>query len=84
MGWSGISYGELLSHAKVEGFEALVTKDANLQYEQTLTNLPLAVVILQATSNDISDIRPLLPLLQEALNDLPPKQITVVSQNCLY
>ena len=78
MGWGGIENGELLRCAASAGFDALVTKDANVQYEQNLVNLPLAVVILHAASNDIDDIRPLLPALLRALTALPPKEITHV------
>jgi predicted nuclease of predicted toxin-antitoxin system len=46
MRWSGIENGELLTHAASASFDALLTKDANLQYEQNLVNLPIAVVIL--------------------------------------
>src|SRR5690242_8416274 len=78
MGWGGIENGELLSLARGAGFDALLTKDANLQYEQNLVNLPVAVVVLHARSNDLEDIRPLLPALLAVLNRLPPRQITHV------
>jgi predicted nuclease of predicted toxin-antitoxin system len=76
MGWAGVENGELLTRATEQGFEALVTKDANVQYEQNLINLPIAVVIIRSASNDIDDIRPLLPDLIQALTNLPPRQIT--------
>jgi len=79
MGWAGIENGELLTRASAANFDALLSKDANLQYEHNLVNLPLAVVIIHAASNDIDDIRPLLPPLLTALTNLPPKQITHVS-----
>jgi hypothetical protein len=78
MGWAGIENGELLSRAKTAGFAALVTKDAGLEYEHNLVNLPLAVVILHSSSNDIDDIRPLLPALERALKNLPANEITHV------
>ncbi|MEX0612482.1 MAG: hypothetical protein WD738_02025 [Pirellulales bacterium] len=65
-----------MARASSAGFEALVTKDTNIQYEQNLVNLPLAVVLLHAASNDIDDIRPLVPALLKALANLAPKQIT--------
>jgi predicted nuclease of predicted toxin-antitoxin system len=74
--WAGIENGELLKPAASAGFEALVTKDANLQYEQNLVSLPIAVVILHAPSNDIDDIRPLLPELLHILANLQPNRIT--------
>ncbi|MEX2316215.1 MAG: DUF5615 family PIN-like protein [Pirellulales bacterium] len=78
MGWGGVENGELLLRAAGQGFEVLVTKDSNLQFEQNIVKLPLAVVVLHAPSNDIDDIRPLLPALQKALTALPPKQVTHV------
>jgi hypothetical protein len=79
MGWGGIENGELLLRTASAGFDALVTKDAGVQCEQNLTNFALAVVILHAPSNDIDDIRPLLPALLQALTTLPPNAITHVS-----
>lgn len=78
MGWGGIENGQLLAHAATAAFDALVTKDSNLQYEQNLVNLPIAVVVLRAASNDIDDIRPLLPALLEALSRLQPRRVTRV------
>jgi predicted nuclease of predicted toxin-antitoxin system len=79
LGWGGIGNGELLARAAAAGFDAIVTKDANLQYEQNLVNLPTAVIVLRATSNDIDDIRPLLPALLNVLTALPPNEVTIVS-----
>jgi predicted nuclease of predicted toxin-antitoxin system len=75
MGWGGVENGELLRHAAAAGFDALVTKDAGVQYEQNLVNLPLAAVNLHAPSNDIDDIRPILPALIQALTALVPNEI---------
>jgi hypothetical protein len=78
MGWAGVENGELLARAATAGFDALLTKDTKLQYEQNLTNLPIAVVILRAPSNDVDDVRPLIPALLGALAALPAKAITRV------
>lgn len=75
MGWVGIENGILLARAAAARFDAVLTKDTKLQYEQNLTNLPLAVVILRAASNDIEDLRLLTPSVLCALNSLPPKSI---------
>jgi hypothetical protein len=79
MVWSGVENGELFRRAAASGFDAVVTKDSGVQYEQNLVNLPLAVVILHALTNDIDDIRPLIPALVSALENLPPRQITHVT-----
>ena len=78
MGWSGIENGELLARAAAAGFDALLTKDTGLQFEQNLVNLSLAVVVIRAASNDIDDIRPFLPALAQKLANLPPKQVSYV------
>jgi len=78
MTWGGIENGELLALAASHGFEALLTKDANLEYEQNLVALPIAVVVIEAASNDIEDIRPLLSALLAVLQDLPPRKVTHV------
>jgi predicted nuclease of predicted toxin-antitoxin system len=78
MSWGGVENGELPARAAGEAFDALVTKDSNLQFEQNILTLPVSVIILHAPSNDIDDIRPLLPAQLQVLESLPPKQITHV------
>ena len=78
MGWSGLENGALLSRAASEGFDALITKDSNLEYQQNLVQLPTSVVILRAASNDIDDLRPLIPTLLDALSSLQPNAVTHV------
>jgi predicted nuclease of predicted toxin-antitoxin system len=79
MGWGGVENGELLMRAAAAGFAALLTMDSGMQYEQNLTNLPVAVVIIETASNDIDDIRPILPRLLDELQKLSPKQVTRIS-----
>ena len=78
MGWKGVENGELLSRAAQAEFDAVLTKDVGIRYEQNLTNLPVAVVVIRAASNDIDDILPLLSDLLIALKTLAPKQVTFV------
>lgn len=49
-GWSKLTNGELLDAAEKEGFEALVTTDANLQHQQNLASRRIAVVVLTTPS----------------------------------
>jgi len=72
MGWSGIENGELLRIAASAGFDALITNDRGLEYEQDLASLPLSVVVLLAKANTIEAIRPLYPQLQIVLAALAP------------
>ena len=77
MGWSGISNGKLLSLMRGQ-FDAFITVDSNLAYQQNLSILPVAVVVLRAPSNKIEDLRPLLPGLLATLASLKPGELRVV------
>jgi hypothetical protein len=72
MGWSGVKNGKLLALAAVE-FEALITVDKNLPYQQNLAALPIAVVILDTLSNELSALLPLVPDLERALLQIEPR-----------
>jgi hypothetical protein len=78
MGWSGIENGQLLRVAADAGFDALVTNDRGMEYEQNQAALPLAVVMLVIPSSTIEAIRPLYPRLAEALKHLRPRALVKV------
>jgi hypothetical protein len=50
LGWSQLQNGEPLKQAEGAGYEALVTTDQNLRYQQNLRERRIAVAILMATS----------------------------------
>ena len=77
-GWSGLSNGELLTLAAPR-FDVFVTADQNLQYQQNLSALPVAVVVLVAKSNRLQDLRPLLPDLLDRLSHLPARTFARIS-----
>ncbi len=47
MAWAGVKNGKLLALAASE-FDAFLTVDKNLPYQQNLTSLPIAVLVLDA------------------------------------
>ena len=69
MGWGGVKNGALLTLASSQ-FDAFVTVDKNLPYQQNLSNLPVAVVVLRAVSNELPYLLPLIPELEEVLRGL--------------
>lgn len=73
-GWSGKKNGELLRAAARE-FDAFITMDSNLQHQQNLSDLDLAIVVLKAQSNAYSVIAPLIPEVNRILTDLRPGEI---------
>jgi hypothetical protein len=78
MNWGGIKNGELLRLAAQDGFDALITIDAGIKYEQNLATLPCAVVIVRAASNAFEHIEPHIPQLLKALSVLTPKTLVKV------
>ena len=72
MGWSGFKNGKLLALAAVD-FDAFITVDKNLPYQQNLTTLPIAVVVLDAVSIELPALLPLVPELEAQLSSLKPK-----------
>jgi predicted nuclease of predicted toxin-antitoxin system len=78
MKWTGVQNGELLARAAANGFDALLTKDLGIPYEQNQTVIPCAIVILEANSNSIRDVRPLVPSLLSTLASLKPRTIVRV------
>jgi hypothetical protein len=54
--WTGIKNGELLSRA-AESFDVVVTADQNIEFQQNLARLPVAVVVLIAKTNRIESTR---------------------------
>jgi predicted nuclease of predicted toxin-antitoxin system len=79
MGWSGIKNGKLLALAAGE-FDAFVTVDKNLPYQQNLTTLPVAVIVLDAVSNELSALLPLLPSLEQVPLPLKPRTYSLVTR----
>lgn len=59
MGWAAITNGELLALASAQ-FDVFVTVDRNLAFQQNVDELPVAVIVLRAKSNRLSDLRPLV------------------------
>lgn len=75
--WSDLSNGALLDAAAGE-YDAFVTLDQSLRYQQNLGGRPLAVLVLRAPSNRLIDLEPLVPALLKALMAAPHGEATVV------
>jgi hypothetical protein len=76
-GWSGVKNGKLLLLAAAR-FDAFVTADQNLQYQQNLSSLPISVVILVAHDNRLQTLRALVPDLLAGLDILQERSVLLV------
>ena len=66
VGWAALKNGDLLARAERD-FEAFVTVDRNLPFQQDVSRFSIAVLVLRARSNRIADLRLLIPDLLAAL-----------------
>lgn len=74
-GWQGLTNGELLRRAEIAGFEALLTADQNLQYQQNVAAYGLAVVVIKVRKNRMEELLPLVPAIRQALEIVRPGQV---------
>ncbi|HEY1629196.1 MAG TPA: DUF5615 family PIN-like protein, partial [Tepidisphaeraceae bacterium] len=75
MKWKGLRNGQLMQQAAKEAFDVLVTRDAGIEHQQNLTNLPIAVVVLPAHAKKLEDLLPLIPSLLRAISQVAPKTL---------
>jgi hypothetical protein len=79
VGWAGVKNGELLRLAAA-AFDVLITVDRNLEYQQSFEGLSLAVIVVHASSNDVTVLRPLMPAVAAAIAQTRPGVVTHVGK----
>ena len=77
MGWAGKSNGDLLRLAAPQ-FDAFLTVDRGIEYQQNLEGAPIAVITMAAPSNDIDALRPLIPDVLRAMTSIKRGQFVRV------
>lgn len=66
-GWTGISNGRLLRLLIENKFDALLTFDKNLQYQQNFTQYTIAVIVLNAPDNSYMTLKELVKKVKDVL-----------------
>ena len=74
LGWEGVKNGELLRRAAGR-FDALVTMDTKLEFQQPIARQPFGVLLVRAPSNRMLHLRPLLPAILASLHDIQPGEL---------
>ena len=49
--------------------------DGHLEFQQNVAILPIAVLVVEAVSNRIEDLQPLVPAILNELNHIAPKSL---------
>ena len=78
MAWTTIQNGALLTLASQQ-FDVFVTVDRNLSFQQNLDSFSIAVVVLAAKSNRLTDLKSLIPRLLTTIETARPGAAKLVS-----
>jgi len=76
-GWAAKQNGELLRLAEQE-FDVLLTNDQNMEHQQNLSTFNLAFIVVVAATNDVDDLRPLMPAVNTALATITPGEVIYI------
>lgn len=79
MGWSGKKNGELLQLMSQAELTILLTADQNLRYQQNLEQAGVAVVVMVAPSNRLSDLVPLIPSVRSVLETIAVGEVVEIT-----
>ena len=77
-GWAGTKNGKLLALAATR-FDVFLTMDQNIEFQQNLTALPIAILVVQAKSNRIEHLVLLIPAILMELNHIQPRSLQRVA-----
>lgn len=75
LGWQGRRNGKLLASMREAGYDALVTVDRNLQFQQNLPEAGIVVIVLRATTNRLADLRLHIPAVRDLLRTAEPGHV---------
>lgn len=78
-GWSRTKNGALLRLAEGADFDAFLTADQSLRYQQNLSASTLRIIVFEAPSNRMEHIGPLLPDAMTALREMAAGELRIIS-----
>lgn len=78
LGFAGLKNGALLEQSVAAGIEVFLTLDRGIEYQQRVPALSIAIIAVRARSNDIAELRPIMPAVLGAITNAPPGRVTRV------
>lgn len=76
MNWLGTTNGKLLAEAASNDFNAMITADHNMSYQQNRRTLPITVLLVP--TNSIRLLEQIAPAIEESLRVIRANQFTVI------
>jgi hypothetical protein len=77
MGWASTKNGALL-HLAQQDFDIFLTNDQSIEHQQNLKLFDLAIIVLVAPTNDIEDLKPLIPEANKAIKNISSREIRYI------
>jgi predicted nuclease of predicted toxin-antitoxin system len=77
-GWSDLDDGPLLDAAEDE-FDAFITMDQNLRFQQNLRGRRLRIIVLRAVSNRLAVLAPSASAVLLVLRELAPGELRILA-----
>lgn len=77
-GWADLLNGDLLASAEAEGFNVLLTADANLKNQQNISDRNIAVLVLRAPNNHLVTHAEMIDQIHDALATIQSGQIVEI------
>ncbi len=79
MNWNSVKNGKLLKLAIDNNFDIFLTTDKNLQYQQNIPKIEIALIVLDVTLLKWSYIEPLVPKIMEIIPRIEKGNIYVIN-----
>jgi hypothetical protein len=74
-GFAGMKNGELLSLAEQAGFEVFLTLDRGIEFQQSLKNRKLAIVLLRSKTSRLKDLISQVAEVLAVISSIRPGQL---------
>ena len=79
MGWLSLKNGALIKVMLENGFDALLTFDKNIQFQQNFAKYHITVFILVAEKNTYEKLAPLMPKVEKHLKENLATGVIIIS-----
>jgi hypothetical protein len=80
LGWAGTKNGALLKRAG-DLCDVFISMDGNIEHQQDLANLSFGVVVIDAPSNRMADLLPVVVELLQAIDAVRPGEVRHVGRS---
>ena len=77
-GWADALNGELLALAEENGFDVMLTADANIKDQQNLSNRKISILVLRAFNNRLATHVEMIDAIHEALAEIQAGEIVEI------